>query len=95
MINYKFLSLSLKIKNNIVKASNINPLKLKELDVPVINANAPNGILLKGINPKLIIETLITRPRLSGSELDWSRVVFNDINTELNIPIKITRGIAM
>ena len=41
MINYKFLSLSLKIKNNIVKASNINPLKLKELDVPVISANAP------------------------------------------------------
>ena len=71
------------------------PLIVKESAVPICSAKVPNGTALKGIIPKVIIEMLMVRPRISGSALVCTIVMLSDIYKELVNPIKIRKGIAI
>ena len=71
------------------------PLIVKESPVPIFSAKVPKGTALNGIIPKVIMAMLIVRPRISGSALVCTIVMFSDIYIELVKPINIRNGTAI
>ena len=71
------------------------PLIVKESAVPIFSAKVPNGTALNGIIPKVIMVMLIVRPRIFGSDLICTIVMFSDIYIELVKPINIRNGTAI